>query len=271
MLHRVALIVAAMGLAEAVTSVPIAQAHSAAIGEGLVATSTPVAIDQVLAAHERTVSLPGGITITFGFQDGAVHPVAPLNGMPTTRAAFLDGTAYAQVTGGTVNLQTGYQASCAADVNPMLDLNAQVGLGGSLNAGVYAEPGTTVVPNLDVNVGPLLNVGAGGDLSIAPGTEKDVVTDSGTVSPGPRMYFIDRNVAFKVEGCGGPLTVRPYVNVILGSTGASNALSPANLPSEEAGIVSRMMAAAGNSPAAVGGGGPAVHYTDSVYGDPFTL
>lgn len=264
-----------MAIAPTVTLVPAARAHSITVGHGPVADSTPMAVDQVMGVHERTVSLPGGITITFGFQDGAVHPVRPLNGIPTTREAFLDGTAYAQVTGaGTINLQTGYQAACAADVNPMLDLNGQVGLDGSLNAGAYGEPGTSVIPGVDGNVGPMLNLGVGGDVSMAPGTEKDIVTNSGTVSAGPRSYFVNRNVEFKVEGCGGPLTVRPYVNVTRGPTTSLNALStpPGFVGSPPPPLLGNTPTAAlGQSPAAVGIGGPAVHYTDAVYGDSFTL
>jgi hypothetical protein len=227
----------AMAVLAAVGSAAIAFAPAAAAQPAAQAGHhAPAAVSAVPALKARTVTLPGGVAVSFGFTNLAQREVPPLNGSPTARQAFLDDTAFARITGpATGELTVGYEAACAVDVSPTLDLNAGVSVGGSVTGGAEAEPGIEppVLPFVELGAGPAAQAGIGGNLIVGPGGGKAAVVDSGSVPAGKLMPFINDNVSFKADGCGGPLTVRPFVTIVVCA--------------------------------------PAAHYHDTVYGDPFTL
>lgn len=186
------------------------------------------------ALKSRTVALPGGVSVTFGFSSLDGHAVPPLNGAATTRQVYLDDTAFAKITGKGVKaeLSVGYQAACTVDVNPALVLNAGVGLEGEAYGGVEAAP-SDVSPVIEGYAGPLAQAGIGGQLTVTPGSGKTEEVDTGPVPPGKLVPFVDRDVSLEADGCGGSLTVRPFVTIVVDA--------------------------------------PAEHYHDTVYADPFTV
>ncbi|MCP2289229.1 MspA family porin [Nocardia amikacinitolerans] len=162
-----------------------------------------------LAPHEKTYSAPGGLEFTVGHSEHAARPVGPLNGMPTNRDVFLDNTFYGQVSDGTGRLKTGYFVACAVDLKAKLDLGAEVGIDADASAHLGLSP-ESLLPGVDVSVGPYLSAGIGVDLSLTPGKVVDVPVGEKELLPGSTGYVFSRDRRVHVEDCAGPLTVQAY-------------------------------------------------------------
>ncbi|MFB8002277.1 MspA family porin [Nocardia sp. NPDC056000] len=177
-----------------------------------------------LAPHEKTVTAPNGMSVTVGHTDNAIRPVPPLNGMPTSREAYLDNTSYGTVTGGTGNLHTGWFIACAVDLDVKFDIKASAGI--DVNASVGASASLTeVTPTASVSISPELGASIGANLSITPGKIIDLtlppaLTDKDLPASGTG-YIINRDYRLTVQNCGGPLTVQAYTVIQATSPEAS--------------------------------------------------
>ncbi|BAD55746.1 MspA family porin [Nocardia farcinica] len=181
---------------------------AALVSAGLLAA--PAADAATLAPHEKTYTAPGGVEFTVGHRDHAVRPAPSLNGMPTNRDLYVDNTFYGRINAGTGTLSAGYLVACAVDLTAELNLGAEIGVDADLRAGVSIGP-ESVLPGLDVDMGPYLGAGIGVDLSLSPGTVVDLPVGEHPLHPGDEGYLFSRDRRIHVEGCGGPLTVQPYV------------------------------------------------------------
>ncbi|MQY19001.1 MspA family porin [Nocardia macrotermitis] len=180
-------------------------AVATAVGLGLTA---PFAAADTGAPHEKTISAEG-FTFTVGHKDNAVHPVAPMNGMPTSREVYLDNTSYGRFDGpGTGKIRTGYFVACAVDLDVSFSVNAGAGLDAGATAGV--DVGDVVTPSAGVSIGPSVNAGIDTALTITPGTITDVRVAEKTLTPGRTGYIVSRDFQVRVNDCGGPLTVQAY-------------------------------------------------------------
>ncbi|MFJ4658248.1 MspA family porin [Nocardia sp. NPDC088792] len=172
-----------------------------------------VAHADTLPSHEKTVTAPNGMTVTVGHRDNAVRPVAPLNGMPTNREAYLDNTSYGRVEGGIGKLRTGFFIACAVDLDVSFDINATAGIGADVSGGVTADL-TGVTPSASVAITPTIGANIGVDLSIRPGKIVDVELPpelrEKELPANDTGYIIDRDYRLTVQNCGGPLTVQAY-------------------------------------------------------------
>lgn len=162
-----------------------------------------------LAPHEKTTVAPNGMTITVGHQDNAARPVAPLNGMPTSREVYLDNTSYGRVDGGTGKIRTGYFFACAVDLDVKFSVEGSVGADASVSIGVSADT-LGVTPHADADITPTIGGGIGFDMTIAPGTITDVKLGEKQIPADGTGYIVNRDYKLTVKGCGGPLTVQAY-------------------------------------------------------------
>ncbi|GAB4583319.1 MspA family porin [Nocardia sp. IFM 10818] len=162
-----------------------------------------------LAPHEKTLDAPNGMVVTVGHTANAARPVAPLNGMPTSREVYLDNTSYGAVTGGTGKIRTGYFVACAVDLDVTFSIDADIGIDAGVNVGVGVDM-TGVTPLAGADISPSFGAGIGFDLSIAPGKITDIKLSEKELPPGGTGYIVGRDYRLTVEGCGGPLTVQAY-------------------------------------------------------------
>ncbi|MCX4097200.1 MspA family porin [Nocardia sp. alder85J] len=161
------------------------------------------------APHENTYSTSDGLTYTVGHSDYTIRPIAPLNNMPTNREAFLDGSFYGRVAGGTGKLKAGYFVACAVDIDVVFSADASASLGLGADAGVSVSP-DAVSPSVDATLGPSISAGIGLDLSIAPGEIKEVVIGEKDLAPDLTGTIVSHDFRLSAHHCGGPLTIRPY-------------------------------------------------------------
>ncbi|WP_019932916.1 MspA family porin [Nocardia sp. BMG111209] len=199
----------------------------AATTVGLVLGAPEASADTgVFAPHENTYVTTDGLTYTVGHAGSAVHPIAPLNNMPTNREAFMEGSFYGRVSGdGTGTLRAGYFIACAVDIDVVFSATAGVTMSLGANAGVAAAP-DLVSPSVAASIGPSIAAGIGLDLSISPGKIKDVVIDAKTLTPDRTATVVSHDFHLWAHHCGGPLTIRPYSMITVSSpdTDASGAV-----------------------------------------------
>ncbi|WP_067543979.1 MspA family porin [Nocardia crassostreae] len=162
-----------------------------------------------LAPHEKTLDAPNGMVVTVGHTNNAARPVAPLNGMPTSREVYLDNTSYGTVTGGTGTIRTGYFVACAVDLDVTFSIDADIGIDIGANIGVGVDI-TGVTPMASADISPRFGAGIGFDLAITPGKITDIALAEKELPPGGSGYIVNRDYRLTVEGCGGPLTVQAY-------------------------------------------------------------
>ncbi|WP_067698251.1 MspA family porin [Nocardia jejuensis] len=162
-----------------------------------------------MAPHEKTTVAPNGMSVTVGHQDNAFRPVAPLNGMPTSREVYLDNTSYGRVAGGTGTIRTGYFVACAVDLDVSFTIEGSAGIdiGASVGVGVGS---LGVTPTASADISPTIGGSIGFDLSIAPGKIKDISLAEKQIPAGGTGYVVSSDYRLTVEGCGGPLTVQAY-------------------------------------------------------------
>jgi hypothetical protein len=172
----------------------------------------------VYAPHENTYVTTDGLTYTVGQAESTVHPIAPLNGMPTNREAFMDGTFYGRVSTGAGKLKVGYFIACAVDIDVVFSASAGVSMSLGADAGVSASP-DLISPSVAATIGPAVTAGIGLDLSISPGEIKDVVIDEKTLTPEQTGTVVSHDFHLWAHHCGGPLTIRPYSMITVSSPG----------------------------------------------------
>ncbi|MET7768594.1 MspA family porin [Nocardia sp. NPDC005366] len=167
----------------------------------------------VFAAHENHYATPTGFQFTVGHTDLVANPVAPQNGLPTTREVFLDNTSYGYVDApGTGTLKTGYLVSCAVGIDLTFGTHVGAGFDAGVTLGVGASP-DALVPGLNADIGPAIHASMDLDLDITPGVIKQIEVGTKTLSGGAKGYVMSRDFHLLAEGCGGPLTIRPYTRI----------------------------------------------------------
>ncbi len=182
-----------------------------ALAVGGVGTGTADAY--AFAAHENNYATPTGFAFTVGHTDLVADPVAPQNGLPTTREVFLDNTSYGHVDDpGTAVLKTGYLVSCAVGIDLTFGAEAGAGFDAGVTLGVGASP-DSLTPGLDATIGPSIHASVGLDLDITPGVIQDIEIGSKDLVGGTTGYVMSHDFHLMVEGCGGPLTIRPYTKI----------------------------------------------------------
>lgn len=175
-----------------------------------------------LAPHEKTTVAPNGLTVTVGHMDNAANPVAPMNGMPTSREVYLNNTSYGRVTGGTAKIRTGYFAACAVDLDVSFDIKAKVGIDVQADLGVSAGL-DMVTPTASVDIVPEIGASLGFELGIKPGKIVDIKLGEKQLPAGETGYIVSNDYQLRVDGCGGPLTVQAYTIIEGTSPGADAA------------------------------------------------
>ncbi|MEC3913184.1 MspA family porin [Nocardia sp. CDC160] len=178
--------------------------------------------DGGLAPHEKTTVAPNGMSVTVGHRDNAARPVAPLNGMPTSREVYLDNTSYGSVEGGSGKIRTGYFVACAVDLDVSFDIKAKVGVDVTADLGVSAGL-EMVTPTASVAIEPEIGAGISFDLGIKPGSITDIKLGEKEIPAGGTGYIVNRDYRLTVNGCGGPLTVQAYTIIEGTSPGADAA------------------------------------------------
>ncbi|MBH0777502.1 MspA family porin [Nocardia bovistercoris] len=165
------------------------------------------------AAHQNIYTAPNGFAFTVGHTDLVAVPVPPQNGMPTTREVFLDNTSYGQIDSpGTGMLKTGYLVSCAVDIDLSFGTHLGAGIGAGLTLGLGASP-DSLAPGLNASIGPEISASIGLDLEVEAGAIEQIEVATKPLSGGGIGYAMSRDFHLKVEGCGGPLSIRPYTRI----------------------------------------------------------
>ncbi|MVU78841.1 hypothetical protein GPX89_16505 [Nocardia sp. ET3-3] len=166
--------------------------------------------DGGIAPHERTTTAPNGMSITVGASDQAVRSVAPMNGWPTSREAYLDDTFYGKVEGGTGKIKYGFFAGCAVDLDVKFNVDGKVGIDANVTLGAEASL-TEVTPTASVSIEPEIGGSVGFDLSITPGKIKQIDLGEKQLTGSNTVYAVFRDWRLTADNCAGPLTVKPYV------------------------------------------------------------
>jgi len=174
-----------------------------------VLAATPAANAAQLPPHERNYTVPDGTEFTVGHRDHQVRPAGSLNLLPTNRDLFVDNTFYGRVSDGSGLLKAGYLVACAVDLTAELDLSTGIGMDADLRAGLSLGV-ESLLPNLDLGVGPTLRAGLGVDVTLTPGKVVDLPVGEHALTAGSDGYIYSRDRHIHVEGCGGPLTIQPY-------------------------------------------------------------
>ncbi|MFE6862684.1 MspA family porin [Nocardia sp. NPDC057668] len=170
-----------------------------------------------MAPHEKVLEAPGGMITTVGSMNTAFRPVAPMNGMPTDREVYLDNTAYGRIDGGTGKLSTGFFVGCAVDLDVTFDINGNVGINVGASAGVDVDL-FGVTPTAGVTITPSIGAGIGFDLGITAGKIQKIDTGTKELSGPDTGYIVNRDYRLAVTGCGGQLTIKPFVIIEATST-----------------------------------------------------
>ena len=193
-----------------------------AVGCGVVTAPHAAA---ATAPHEKTYSA-GGIEYTVGHRDFAARTIAPLNGMPTNREAFLDNTTYGRFTGpGSATLETGFLVACQLDLDTDLTLEADLDVDAGVDAS--AEVSTDGLdPSVKLKTSPEVSAGAGFDFELGPGEIAEIDDGDMKLTSGKTGSYYSRDVHITANNCGGQLTVRGYsiIRVESEETGASGAV-----------------------------------------------
>ncbi|WP_194817456.1 MspA family porin [Nocardia sp. XZ_19_385] len=167
----------------------------------------------VYAAHENSYATPTGFGFTVGHTDMAAHPVAPQNGLPTTREVFLNNTSYGRVDSpGTGTLKSGYLVSCMVGIELTFGAHAGAGIDAGVTLSVGGSP-DALEPSLDAGIGPEISASVDLDLEITPGVIKRIETGTKELSGNRTGYVMSRDFHLIAEGCGGPLTIRPFTTI----------------------------------------------------------
>ncbi|WP_040804739.1 MspA family porin [Nocardia concava] len=175
-----------------------------------------------LAPHEKTTVAPNGLSVTVGHMNNAAHPVAPLNGMPTSREVYLNNTSYGKVDGGTGKIRTGYFVACAVDLDVKFTISAKAGVDLTADLGISAGL-EMVTPTASVDIEPEIGASIGFNLGITPGKITDVKLGEKQLPAGDTGYIVNNDYQLRVDGCGGPLTVQAYTIIEGTSPGADAA------------------------------------------------
>ncbi|MEV0252145.1 MspA family porin [Nocardia sp. NPDC050712] len=190
-----------------------------ALGIGAVEAAPAQAF--VYAAHENNYATPTGFGFTVGHTDMAAHPVAPQNGLPTTREVFLNNTSYGRIDSpGAGTLKSGYLVSCMVGIDLTFGVHAGAGFDAGVTLGVGGSP-DALEPSLDAGIGPEISASVDLDLEITPGVIERIETGAKQLPAGRTGYVMSRDFHLVVQGCGGPLTIRPFTTIDVDSPEAT--------------------------------------------------
>ncbi|WP_458686024.1 MspA family porin [Nocardia tengchongensis] len=176
---------------------------------GLIAGAPMAHAEGGFAPHERTTVAPNGMAITVGSRDAAARPVAPQNGMPTSREVYLDNTSYGSVAGGSAKIRTGYFVACAVDLDVKFTIGAKVGVDADVSVGASGSF-TELTPTASVAITPEISGSIGFNLTIAPGAMKEIKLGEKQLPGADTGYIVNHDYHLAVDGCGGPLTIKSY-------------------------------------------------------------
>ena len=184
-------------------------------------TSTVVADAEVtqMAAKNEVKSTRGGWSLDLTLANESVNSVANLAAAANSREAFVSFEATARAVGGGAQLTdstfvAGYQLGCQIDVSSGLQLGG---------AGAIAPSGSLGATIGPAGVSPGANVGLGGGLSgylqtnLQPGVITDLPMASMPLSPGGLGMLDVTNVHIKADACGGPVTIRSFAYLRIGT------------------------------------------------------
>ncbi|MEV0293336.1 MspA family porin [Nocardia sp. NPDC050710] len=167
----------------------------------------------VYAAHENNYATPTGFQFTVGHTDLVANPVPPQNGLPTTREVFLNNTSHGRVDSpGTGTLKTGYLVSCMVGIDLTFGAHVGAGFDAGFTLGIGGTP-DELTPSVDAGIGPEISASVDLDLTVTPGVIEQVEVGTKTLSGGTTGYVMSRDFHLLVEGCGGPLSIRPYTRI----------------------------------------------------------
>ena len=168
-----------------------------------------------MAAKTDTKLTRGGHSLTLTLANETVNSVPNLAAAANSREAFVTYEATANAGGGELPITdsifvAGYQLGCQTDVSSGLQL------GGAGAVAPTAAVGLT-------GAGPGVNAGLGGGLTgylqtnLQPGVIVDLPMASMPLSPGGLGMLDVTNVHVKADACGGPVTIRSFAYVRIGT------------------------------------------------------
>jgi hypothetical protein len=177
------------------------------------ATVAPVHADAVnMAPHQRDRTTVDGWTLTASLSGESINAVPNLAGAQNSREGFVTLSARADIGGAGGNpvtaatFEAGYQVGCQVDVSQGLQIGGTGQLAGSVSAGLPA------------------NAGVGGTGSLGGYVQTDLQPGVITTLRMASMPLVDhvgyldmQDVHVKVDACGGPVTVRSYATIAMGT------------------------------------------------------
>jgi hypothetical protein len=172
-----------------------------------------------MPARSEAKSTRGGWNLHLTLASETVNSVPNLAAAANSREAFVNFEATAVVTGGSVAITdstfvAGYQLGCQMDVSSGLQLGG---------AGSIAPAGAVGAELGPAGLEPAGNVGLGGGLAgyaqtnLQPGVITDLPMASMPLgSQGLGMLDVT-NVHIKADACGGPVTIRSFAYLRIGT------------------------------------------------------
>ncbi|MFD6195886.1 MspA family porin [Mycobacteriaceae bacterium NPDC060252] len=154
-----------------------------------------------------------GWSLSVSLAGESVNPVPNLAGAQNSREAFatlsarakIDGKGSYPITAG--NFVAGYQVGCQIDVSQGLQLGGTGQLGGAVGAS-GPQPGLQIGGNGSIG-GFLQTTLQPGVITTIPMGNMPLVAHVG--------YLDMQDVHIKVDACGGPVTVRSYASMAIGT------------------------------------------------------
>jgi len=170
---------------------------------------------QPMTAKTDTKQTRGGLSLSLTLANETVNSVPNLAAAANSREAFVTYEATANASGGGLPITdstfvAGYQLGCQTDVSSGLQLGG---------AGAIAPSGAVGFSP----AGPAVNAGLGGGLTgylqtnLQPGVIVDLPMASMPLSPGGLGMLDVTNVHIKADACGGPVTIRSFAYVRIGT------------------------------------------------------
>lgn len=188
----------------------------AIISAGAVVATGPARAEvKTMASKTDSKLTRGGNSLTLTLANETVNSVPNLAAAANSREAFVSYEATANVGAGQLPITdsffvAGYQLGCQTDVSSGLQLGG---------AGAIAPTGSVGL----TAAGPGVNAGLGGGLTgylqtnLQPGVILDLPMASMPLSPGGLGMLDVTNVHVKADACGGPVTIRSFAYVRIGT------------------------------------------------------
>jgi hypothetical protein len=168
-----------------------------------------------MASKSDTKVTRGGNSLTLTLSNERVDSVPNLAAAANSREAFVTYEATANVGGGALPITdsyfvAGYQLGCQTDVSSGLQLGGAGAIAPTASVGLTGQ-------------GPGVNAGLGGGLTgylqtnLQPGVIVDLPMASMPLGPGGLGMLDVTNVHVKADACGGPVTIRSFAYVRIGT------------------------------------------------------